>query len=153
MHAFVGDVQLSSWDGLTGAYPSRLFVLPLHQVIEEYTKVELRSLASVPLTLDRRQLEHLVEHAAAMHWSYDGDYWFLSNNCAVETLKLLRSGTDHPALKDLDSIMPNGLLKLLEGRGVSGDDLQLRQGFTQPRADLRWQGGGHDEEAGAAVLM
>ena len=27
--AFVGDVQLSSWDGLTGVYPSRLFVLPL----------------------------------------------------------------------------------------------------------------------------
>ncbi|WP_085986687.1 DUF7844 domain-containing protein [Metapseudomonas furukawaii] len=130
--AFVGDVQLSSWDGLTGAYPSRLFVLPLHQVIEEYTKVELRSLASVPLTLDRRQLEHLVEHAAAMHWSYDGDYWFLSNNCAVETLKLLRSGTDHPALKDLDSIMPNGLLKLLEGRGVA-DPTPLRD----PKEALR----------------
>ncbi|MCK1978241.1 DUF4105 domain-containing protein, partial [Jeotgalicoccus huakuii] len=27
--AFVNDVQLSSWDGLVGAYPSRLFVLPL----------------------------------------------------------------------------------------------------------------------------
>ncbi|MCZ7024184.1 DUF4105 domain-containing protein, partial [Salmonella enterica] len=31
--AFVGDVQLSSWDGLVGKYPSRLFVLPLAQVI------------------------------------------------------------------------------------------------------------------------
>ncbi len=117
--AFVGDVQLSSWDGLTGAYPSRLFVLPLHQVIEEYTKVELRSLASVPLRLNRDEVEALVQHAAEIHWSYDGDYWFLSNNCAVETLKLLRSGTDHPALRDLDSIMPNGLLKLLEGRGIA----------------------------------
>lgn len=47
--AFVGDVQLSSWDGLVGKYPSRLFVLPLAQVIDEYTKTELRSLASVPL--------------------------------------------------------------------------------------------------------
>lgn len=117
--AFVGDVQLSSWDGLTGAYPSRLFVLPLHQVIDEYTKVELRSLASVPLTLDRPALERLVERAAEMHWSYDGNYWFLSNNCAVETLKLLRSGTTDPRLDDLDSIMPNGLLEVLEARGLA----------------------------------
>ncbi|MNQ47780.1 hypothetical protein D3C85_616370 [compost metagenome] len=130
--AFVGDVQLSSWDGLTGAYPSRLFVLPLHQVIEEYTKVELRSLASVPLKLSREETEALVEHAAEMHWSYDGDYWFLSNNCAVETLKLLRSGTDHPALRDLDSIMPNGLLKLLEGRGVAD-----RTPLEDPKEALR----------------
>lgn len=48
--AFVNDVQLSSWDGLIGNYPSRLFVLPLGQVVDEYTKTELRSLASVPLS-------------------------------------------------------------------------------------------------------
>jgi hypothetical protein len=91
--AFVGDVQLSSWDGLVGKYPSRLFVLPLAQVIDEYTKTELRSLASVPLNLSRDEIEGVVEHAAEMHWSYDGNYFFLSNNCAVEGLKLLRSGT------------------------------------------------------------
>jgi hypothetical protein len=33
--AFVGDVQISSWRGLTGSYPSRLFLLPLEQVIDE----------------------------------------------------------------------------------------------------------------------
>ncbi len=117
--AFVGDVQLSSWDGLTGAYPSRLFVLPLAQVIDEYTKTELRSLASVPLKLSRPQIDTLVEHAAEMHWSYDGDYYFISNNCAVETLKLLRSGTDDSQLNGLDSILPNGLLEVLKGRGLA----------------------------------
>lgn len=117
--AFVGDVQLSSWDGLTGAYPSRLFVLPLAQVIDEYTKVELRSLASVPLKLTREQLEQLVSRAAEQHWSYDGDYYFISNNCAVETLKLLRSGSHHPRLQALDSILPNGLLETLVGRGLA----------------------------------
>lgn len=117
--AFVNDVQLSSWDGLVGAYPSRLFVLPLGQVIDEYTKTELRSLASVPLRLDRDEIENLVRQAAEMHWSYDGNYWFLSNNCAVESLKLLRSGTANPRLNDLDSIMPNGLLAVLKGRGLA----------------------------------
>ncbi|WP_068828975.1 Lnb N-terminal periplasmic domain-containing protein [Pseudomonas sp. BMS12] len=130
--AFVGDVQLSSWDGLMGAYPSRLFILPLEQVIEEYTKVELRSLASVPLRLDRDQLERLVARAAEQHWSYDGDYWFLSNNCAVETLKLLRSGSARPELQALDSIMPNGLLDLLVGRGLAD-----RSVLDDPREALR----------------
>ncbi len=130
--AFVGDVQLSSWDGLTGAYPSRLFVLPLAQVIDEYTKIELRGLASVPLQLPRDELEHLVERAVEMHWSYDGDYWFLSNNCAVETLKLLRSGTGRGELQALDSIMPNGLLAVLEGRRLADPSV-----LEDPREALR----------------
>ncbi|XXE17481.1 DUF4105 domain-containing protein [Pseudomonas sp. Z1-12] len=117
--AFVGDVQLSSWDGLVGKYPSRLFVLPLAQVIDEYTKTELRSLASVPLILSRTEIEETVEHAAEMHWSYDGNYYFLSNNCAVESLKLLRSGSNNKQLNGLDSIMPNGLLEVLKGRGLA----------------------------------
>ena len=117
--AFVGDVQLSSWDGLVGKYPSRLFVLPLAQVIDEYTKTELRSLASVPLNLSRDEIEGVVEHAAEMHWSYDGNYFFLSNNCAVEGLKLLRSGSNNKQLVGLDSIMPNGLLEVMKGRGLA----------------------------------
>lgn len=117
--AFVDDVQLSSWRGLTGSYPSRLFVLPLQQVIEEYTKAELRSLASVPLKLNRPQLEQLVTRAMEQHWSYDGDYWFVSNNCAVETLKLLRSGTQHPRLQALDSLTPIGLLDSLYARDLA----------------------------------
>ncbi len=130
--AFVGDVQLSSWDGLTGAYPSRLFVLPLGQVIDEYTKTELRSLASLPLGLTRAQIRTLAERAAELHWSHDGDYWFLSNNCAVETLKLLRSGSADPRLADLDSITPSGLLELLEARG-----LLERSVLADPREALR----------------
>ncbi|HYQ54747.1 MAG TPA: DUF4105 domain-containing protein [Pseudomonas sp.] len=130
--AFVNDVQLSSWDGLVGAYPSRLFVLPLAQVIDEYTKTELRSLASVPLKLNREETENLVRQAAEMHWTYDGNYWFLSNNCAVESLKLLRSGTANPRLNDLDSIMPNGLLAVLKGRGLADTSV-----LDDPREALR----------------
>ncbi|UTW06049.1 DUF7844 domain-containing protein [Pseudomonas benzenivorans] len=130
--AFVGDLQLSSWDGLTGAYPSRLFVLPLAQVIEEYTKVELRSLASVPLKLERAQLEALVTRAAEQHWSYDGDYYFIANNCAVETLKLLRSAVQTPALQGFDSILPNGLLD-----GLVARELADRSVLDDPREALR----------------
>src|SRR5690606_29532399 len=90
--AFVGDVQLSGWRGLTGRYPSRLFLLPLDQVVDEYTTVELRGLRSLPLRLGRDEIRGLLERAALLHWSYDGRYYFLDNNCAVETWRLLREG-------------------------------------------------------------
>jgi hypothetical protein len=116
--AFVDDVQISSWRGLTGSYPSRLFVLPLQQVIEEYTKVELRGLQSIPLKLDRAEIGTLLERAAQVHWSYDGRYYFLGNNCAVETFKLLHDGVPRLAGHHLASITPTGLLRRLKRAGA-----------------------------------
>uniref|UniRef100_UPI00106C371F DUF4105 domain-containing protein n=1 Tax=Pseudomonas aeruginosa TaxID=287 RepID=UPI00106C371F len=61
----------------------------------------------------------LVERAAQSHWSYDGQYYFISNNCAVETLKLLRSGIPRRPLQSLDSITPYGVLEMLENRKLA----------------------------------
>jgi hypothetical protein len=117
--AFVDDVQISSWRGLTGSYPSRLFLLPLQQVIDEYTKIELRGLQSIPLRLDESEIAGLLERAAQLHWSYDGRYYFLSNNCAVETFKLLHDGVPRLAGEPLSSITPTALLRKLLKRGVA----------------------------------
>ena len=117
--AFVGDVQISSWRGLTGSYPSRLFVLPLPQVIEEYTKVELRGLQSIPLQLEPGEIATLLERTARLHWNYDGRYYFLSNNCAVETFKLMHDGVPRLASEDLASITPTGLLRRLQRAGIA----------------------------------
>lgn len=117
--AFVDDVQLSSWRGLTGSYPSRLFVLPLSQVVEEYTKDQLRGLRSVPLRLRRDEVAGLLERAAKLHWSYDGRYYFLTNNCAVETFKLLHDGVPRLAGAELGSITPTGLMKKLREQGIA----------------------------------
>ncbi len=117
--AFVDDVQVSSWRGLTGAYPSRLFVLPLGQVVDEYTKVELRGLRSIPLRLDAAEIAALLERAAQVHWSYDGRYRFVDNNCAVEAWKLLNDGVPRLSRVRLRSITPNGLLRRLRREGVA----------------------------------
>ena len=111
--AFVGDVQISSWRGLTGSYPSRLFVLPLSRVIEEYTKVELRGVSSTPLRLHRDEINAVLQQAARLHWDYDGRYYFISNNCAVETGKLLGDGAPRLGAAELLSITPTGLLHSL----------------------------------------
>jgi hypothetical protein len=143
--AFVDDVQISSWRGLTGSYPSRLYVLPLDQVIEEYTKVELRGLQSIPLNLDPAEITELMERAARLHWSYDGRYYFLSNNCAVETYKLLHDGVPRLADEDLSSITPTGLLKHLQRAGVADAsvlddrDEALRLGYRFDALSARYQ--------------
>jgi hypothetical protein len=117
--AFIDDVQISSWRGLTGSYPSRLYVLPLAQVVEEYTKIELRGLQSIPLRLEPAEITDLLERTARLHWSYDGRYYFLSNNCAVETFKLLHDGVPRLAGEKLSSITPTGLMRRLQRAGIA----------------------------------
>lgn len=119
--AFVDDLQLSSWRGLTGGYPSRLFVLPMQQVVDEYTRVEMRALDSIPLRLSTDEIAALLERAARVHWSYDGRYRFVGNNCAVETWKLLHDGLPRAANAGLDSITPKGLLRRLRRAGLVDD--------------------------------
>ncbi|PBJ83143.1 hypothetical protein CMZ84_00900 [Lysobacteraceae bacterium NML93-0399] len=142
--AFVDDVQISSLRGLTGRYPSRLFVLPFDQVIDEYTRVELRGLQSLPLRLMPDEIASLLAQAAALHWSYDGRYWFIGNNCAVETWKLLQTGVPRLADARLRSITPNGLLRRLvrsgdADRSVLGREDAVRAGFYFPSADAEYQ--------------
>ncbi|WP_435013205.1 DUF4105 domain-containing protein [Xanthomonas arboricola] len=143
--AFVGDVQISSWRGLTGSYPSRLFVLPLNQVVDEYTKVELRALSSVPLTLAPGEIAALLARAAQVHWSYDGRYYFIGNNCAVETFKLLHDGVPRLAAARLSSITPRGVRQRLQRAGIA--DMQvlddpaqaIRQGYYFESAAAHYQ--------------
>lgn len=143
--AFVGDVQISSWRGLTGAYPSRLFVLPLNQVINEYTQLELRGLKSVPLALDESDVASLLERVGQVHWSYDGRYRFVSNNCAVETGKLLQEGVPRWADPGLNRLSPGGLLRRLERQGRADgavlDDRReaMRLGYYFPSAQAHYQ--------------
>jgi hypothetical protein len=133
--AFVDDVQLSSLRGLLGAYPSRLFVLPLRQVIDDYTQVQLRGLQSIPLRLAPEEIAALLERAAQLHWSYDGRYYFLSNNCAVETYKLLHDGVPRLSSARLSGISPTGLLRRLARAGIADTavlddaDAATRQGY------------------------
>ncbi len=143
--AFVGDVQISSWRGLTGSYPSRLFVLPLNQVINEYTQLELRGLSSVPLALDAHDVASLIERVAQVHWSYDGRYLFVSNNCAVETGKLLQEGVPRLASPGLNRLTPRGLLTRLERQGVADASVladrqqATRQGYYFASAEDHYQ--------------
>lgn len=141
--AFVDDVQISGWRGLTGRYPSRLFVLPLTQVIEEYTAIELRGLRSVPLLLTDDEKAGLIQRAAQLHWNYDGRYTFLGNNCASETFKLLHDGVPRLAREPIAATAPTTLLRRLKRAGIAdATPLQqndaIRLGYRFPPADRHY---------------
>ena len=116
--AFVNDVQISNWRGLAGTYPARLFVLPLYQVIDEYTRVELRDLQAWPLALSPEQIRTLLQNAARTHWSYDGRYRFIGNNCAVESGRLLDLALTPPRRR-VQAITPRGVLHRLQAVGLA----------------------------------
>ncbi|WP_225763897.1 DUF4105 domain-containing protein [Stenotrophomonas sp. Marseille-Q4652] len=143
--AFVDDVQISSWRGLTGGYPSRLFMLPLDQVIDEYNRIELRDLRAWPLALDRKQIGGLLEAAARTHWSYDGDYTFVGNNCAVETGRLLDLALDPQRGRHYRRTTPRGVLRVLARDGLvdpaAHDDAHAaqREGSYFPSARAEYQ--------------
>lgn len=107
--AFVNAPDISNLAGLTGDYPSRLFFIPLPQIIEEYNKTELRDLQSYPLFLSREEINQFVDRSIETHWAYDGLYYFLSNNCATESINLLRSATLRKELMNESSQTPYGL--------------------------------------------
>jgi len=143
--AFVGDVELSGWRGLSGGYPSRLFVLPLRQVVDEYTKVELRGLASVPLRLPAADIAALLERAVQVHWSYDGRYYFLANNCAVETAKLLQASVSALGEAGIGRITPTGLRRRLDRLGMLDESVfadhaaAIRDGFYFESSDRHYR--------------
>lgn len=120
--AFVTDINIDSIKGLTGDYPSSLYILPLASVLTEYNSTEFREITSTPLKLSRSRLKVLFDSILYNHWTYEGKYYFLSNNCATETLNLLKSVFyDYPKIFDRSIARPDTLYNLLVEIGVAED--------------------------------
>lgn len=108
--AGIADLAINQWKGLTGGYPSQIFVLPFLNVINEYTKLEMRSLYSYPLTMNRTEISDFVTRVIEQHWSYRGKYYFLTNNCAVETLNILKQvRPSHTGFANVKTVTPMGV--------------------------------------------
>ncbi len=123
---FVDQPQNSALSGLLGKYPSRLFFLPLPQVINEYNIVQLRDLYSYPLKLSQQEIKNFLERAVETHWSYKNQYYFLTNNCALETMNLLKAGISRKQIQNSRPQTPQGLLEELIKKDLIDSNLDLR---------------------------
>lgn len=121
--AFVDSMSISTWAGLSGKYPSRLFILPMNQVIDEYTKGEFRPLRSLPLKLSREQITNVLTRSVEVHWSYEGKYYFVSNNCATEAFNLLQSSLLLPQIMFSEIKTPVSLYDLLIKKNLADENV------------------------------
>lgn len=123
--AFVDSPQINGWAGLTGAYSSRLFFIPFPQIIDEYNVSQLRDLSSYPLALSREEIKSTLERALEVHWSYKNNYYFLSNNCAVEILNLIKVGIGRSSLMNLRAQTPKLVLKELQKKQLISNEISF----------------------------
>jgi hypothetical protein len=112
--ANVDDGKLDYWKGLTGGYPSILFLLNFNDVLDEYNRDELRDIMSYPLNLSTLEREDFIARVKEEHWNYRGAYKFINNNCAVESYDLLKSALNRNELEIKSSVTPNGVLEDLD---------------------------------------
>ncbi|OIQ16769.1 MAG: hypothetical protein BM556_13990 [Bacteriovorax sp. MedPE-SWde] len=144
--ANVTDIKIDSIKGLLGGYDSVLFMLSFPNVIEEYNLGELRDLISQPIDFTVEQKKDFIHKVLEVYWEYEGDYKFITNNCASESHDLLQSAlNEHEIINNsvlkpysvYDEIVENKLSKesyfkdmkeaVAKGRFFSSDKERLRQ--------------------------
>jgi hypothetical protein len=125
--ANVEDSKLNYMKGLTGGYPSMLFILNFPDVLDEYNKDELRDVVSYPLKLNAREKDDFINRIKEDHWNYRGDYKFVTNNCAVESADVFKNALDIDRFDQSFSLTPNGVLKDF----VHAELIQLNDPFIE----------------------
>jgi hypothetical protein len=122
--ANIEGAVINYWDGLTGKYPSQLLIVSMGEVVDEYTRREMRDLISLPLKISRPQMEMLVNRALDQYWAYAGKFYFLSNNCATETDQLIKGviGEYHP-YQDRYPMSPLGIYDDLRWTRLTDESL------------------------------
>ena len=93
--AFVNGIVLEPFVGLGWRffsdrnYPSQLMVYNMPELKSEYNLMEGRSLESYPLKMTKEQMMDFLKASLEVYWAYQGDYAFLSRNCATESANLI----------------------------------------------------------------
>jgi hypothetical protein len=128
--------------GVFGGYPSMLFMLPLADVLNQYNGDELRNVISYPLLLDEDERLAFLDRTLEEHWNHRGDYKFITNNCAVESLRLLRPQVEEQRAENdirarrMPVLTPKAMLnELVRVRLVDRNDSAI-QTFASRSANL-----------------
>lgn len=87
--AHIDELKISVLSGLTGDYKAYLFATPFMDVYQEYAIGEFREIFSLPLVLTDEERLQLTRALSEVHWSYQGDYRFLTNNCSSMAQRFL----------------------------------------------------------------
>lgn len=113
--AGVTEMDMSMIDGLNGKYTTALFGNRLSQMTVSYNRVEEREIFSFPLNINQEQLKSLEQSILEAHWGYQNKYYFMTNNCAVEVLNMIkRAIPENFALQSSFETIPTNLFEILQ---------------------------------------
>jgi len=121
--ANMDELNIDYAKGMTGKYSSQLIVFDFAKIREEYTAGELRELISLPLNLSERQKRRFLYAVAEEFWKYRGKYYFISNNCATESMNLLKRAIFNNEFARMNVVTPLGLFDLLAKYKLIDPDL------------------------------
>lgn len=137
--ANVKDIKTSIVGGIKGKYDSRLFILSMKDVLDEYVKGELREVQSIPLKFNQGQIEFFVNQVLEFYYGYVGTYYFFSNNCASESLKFIKNAGYETYEDNIGGIStPKGLKQALARMKISDESVfvnkesAIKGGFLYP---------------------
>ncbi len=140
--ANVEDGSIDYAKGLSGGYDSQLFILTMKEVIDEYTKGEFRDLLSIPLNYSEEQKDYFIMSTLEQYWSYLGSYFFVTNNCATETMRMVRiANYENYSFQNKGVFTPLGLMEILEESGISdmsvfkNREAAIKKGYLFPGYD------------------
>jgi len=122
--ANITDTSMSYMKGINGEYDSMMFLLPLDDVVKEYTQGEFRDVFSIPLELTKTQKEQMIDTVLNQYWAYRGSYYFVTNNCATETIKLIRLGFQNSLSSQFLTVAtPSALFKKIKNLGLANGEM------------------------------
>lgn len=112
--ANIDELEMNYRKGINGSYASQMFIRPLMEVVNEYTVGEYRDVVSLPIKMNKEEMNRFVHKSLELFWAYKGQYYFFTNNCATETMNLLRSSLlDNNKVQKKSILTPVGLYKFL----------------------------------------
>lgn len=150
--AHIDEFKIDSLDGLFGGYRAYLFANRFMDVYKEYAIGEFRELYSLPLLLDEDERRDFIREISEVHWSYAGEYKFLTSNCSSLAQNFLLNNWQ--GFSNLDSMQttywrPDAFFSSLKDTelAASGKLTELeaaeREGFyfssTQPFYELAFE--------------
>lgn len=110
------DDFISLKKGLFGGYDSLIYFLDFNETEDSYTVEELREAYSLPLKYSREEIAQFVNKAVENYWSYRGKYYFLTNNCMSEAVRMILAPLDekeHKKWLRSKPATPKGLFRQL----------------------------------------
>lgn len=81
--AHVDEFNINTFKGLIGSYKAYLYAERFMDSYRQYAINEFRHLYSVPLHLSKEKRLSFVKALAQVHWSFSGEYKFITRNCST----------------------------------------------------------------------